>query len=182
MKSLLAVMLVAGCVAILSTRVARTPYSALLVRHVPTLEVVNDRGEHVEFRSESARAFIIFGYTRCHDVCPLQLSAVARDLRGLPQRMRPHVLFITIDPKYDGPPVLANYLENWDGLVEGITGSSQTIRRIYETFTGASGLPSLADDHDSRIFSVDAVGEVTEAPDPGSGAFVTVARSLAKEQ
>ncbi|MDE2572724.1 MAG: SCO family protein [bacterium] len=181
MKAILAVMLVAS-VAIVSMFAARTPYPVLFARHVPSLEVVNDRGEHVQFRSESARAFVIFGYTRCHDACPLQLGGLARGLMELPPRMRPRVLFITIDPEYDSPPVLAGYLENWGGLVEGITGSPQTIRRIYEAFTGAPGLPSVADDHDSQIFAADALGEVTEAPDPGSRAFVTAARSLAKER
>jgi cytochrome oxidase Cu insertion factor (SCO1/SenC/PrrC family) len=180
MKSLIAILLLALVVAILSSLSAQTANPIVSIAEVPRVDVANDRGKRISFRTESTRSFVLFGYTRCRDVCPLELSELVRDLKELPQRVRPRVLFVTIDPRYDDPRVLATYLATWGGAVEGITGDPQTIARIYAAFTGALQPPSVANDHDSQIFVVDAVGELTPAPDTRSRTLVALARSLAK--
>jgi protein SCO1 len=170
MKPFLAIALVTVAALIVAILDGRSPYSNFLVRKVPAVTVVNDRGERVAFQSVSARAYVLFGYTRCHDVCPLQLATLYRTLRRLPPSIRPRVLFVTIDPAHDDAAALRRYLRSWDGVVEGITGDPAAIRRVYEAFTETPE-PEAAADHDSEIFAVDAFGEITDASTVRAGGW-----------
>ena len=158
------VVVAAAAVASLSALAAKAPNVTFALRYVPAVQVVTDRGVRVQLRLESAGRFVVFGFTRCHDACPLNLNRLAQRRRDA--RNWPRVLFITIDPQHDDPPTLERFLRNWPGLAEGITGNPETIRTIYETFTGAPGPPTLADEHDSRIFSVDRTGTIADISAP----------------
>jgi protein SCO1 len=70
-----------------------------------------------------------FGFTHCPDECPDTLAVLARlerqaELPGL------QVLFVTIDPQRDTPPVLAAYLRQFDSRFLGLTGDPAQIRRL----------------------------------------------------
>ncbi len=70
-----------------------------------------------------------FGFTHCPDECPDTLAALARikrqaGLTGL------QVLFVTVDPRRDTPPVLAAYLRQFDPGFIGLTGAPAEIHHL----------------------------------------------------
>lgn len=160
MKTLLVVALVAGLAAAISSYGARVSDRDFIAGHVPAnLEVLTDRGKVVRFATESANTYVVFGYTRCADECPLVLASLTSQLRGRTAPTR--VLFVTTDPQYDSTFVLASYAARWKGAVEGITGDAGTIRQLYQAFTGAPSLPSSASDHVTQAYYVDGAGDIT---------------------
>lgn len=53
---------------------------------------------------------IFFGYTQCPDVCPTALSRAADVMKRLgPEAEKLQVLFVTVDPERDTPPLLKEY-------------------------------------------------------------------------
>jgi len=83
---------------------------------------------------------ISFGYTRCPNICPLDLSAMATALDMLEQageRVQP--LFITIDPARDKPAVLQGYVLKFHPRLIGLGGSEAQISRVAKPtgFTAA---------------------------------------------
>ena len=70
-----------------------------------------------------------FGFTHCPDECPDTLATLARvrkqaALPGL------RVLFVTMDPSRDTPPVLRTYLRQFDSSFLGLTGTSAELHRL----------------------------------------------------
>ncbi|WP_246391866.1 SCO family protein [Paraburkholderia youngii] len=58
---------------------------------------------------------LLFGYTRCPDVCPTTLARAAQIKRSLgDQGKGPKVLFISIDPERDTPSILKAYTAAFD--------------------------------------------------------------------
>jgi len=72
---------------------------------------------------------VYFGFTHCPDECPDTLAALARVTKraGLADL---RVLFVTVDPQRDTPPVLAAYLRRFDSRFIGLTGDPAQIRRL----------------------------------------------------
>ncbi|MBL6951888.1 MAG: SCO family protein [Alphaproteobacteria bacterium] len=78
---------------------------------------------------------INFGYTRCPDICPLDLSTLAAALDMLEQageRVQP--LFITIDPARDKPAVLQGYVFKFHPRLIGLGGSEAQISRVAKAY------------------------------------------------
>jgi protein SCO1/2 len=68
-------------------------------------------------------------------VCPLTLQKMAAALRNLgPLADRLAPLFITVDPARDTPSQLANYLDNFDPRIVGLTGSDQQIAEAAKAY------------------------------------------------
>jgi protein SCO1/2 len=72
---------------------------------------------------------LYFGFTHCPDECPDTLAALAR-VRKQAQLPGLQVLFVTMDPARDTPPVLAGYLRHFDPSFLGLTGDPAEIRRL----------------------------------------------------
>jgi len=70
-----------------------------------------------------------FGFTHCPDECPDTLATLAR-VRKQAQLPGLQVLFVTVDPERDTPPVLAGYLRHFDPSFLGLTGDPAEIRRL----------------------------------------------------
>jgi|GEM_PF-5181379 protein SCO1/2 len=143
MKTTLAVVIAAAAFAFLPMSWGKAADPVIEAGHVPALDVIDDAGRRIALRDEMP-SLVFFGYTRCRDACPAELARLSRTSS--------HILFVTIDPNYDRPQVLARYLKPFNKRVVGITGTKASIERLYAAFTGAP-LPSRADDHDARIFS-----------------------------
>ena len=88
----------------------------------PAFQGLRDtRGRHFDWGAQRGDAVLVFfGYTHCHDVCPLTLVRLARVLEGLGAgARRVRVVFVTLDPARDTPKVLGAYL---GALLAGATG------------------------------------------------------------
>jgi protein SCO1 len=139
-------------------------------RVLPAFELVDHSAK--PFGPERLRGrwtFLFFGFVNCPDVCPTTLATLAgvrATLAGLPEAQRAAVVFVSVDPGRDTPPVLAQYVVHFDPSFVGATGRPEEI----ETLTRALGVavavgPPAADgsysvDHTAAIFLVDPAGRV----------------------
>ena len=106
-----------------------------------------------------APTLVFFGFTHCPDVCPTTLLKLAQVRRraaiaGL------RVLFISVDPQRDTPPVLAQYVHAFDPQFRGLTGDPETIARLAANFGVAVNRVELPGgdytmDHSAVVFVLD---------------------------
>jgi protein SCO1 len=80
-----------------------------------------------------APTLVFFGFTHCPDVCPATLLKLVQvEKRATIPGLR--VLFISVDPQRDTPPVLGMYVHAFDPQFQGLTGDSQAIAAIAANF------------------------------------------------
>jgi cytochrome oxidase Cu insertion factor (SCO1/SenC/PrrC family) len=98
--------------------------------------LTDDRGRTVTDADYRGRWMLVFfGYANCPDECPLTLQKMAtalKDLGPLADQIAP--LFITVDPARDTPSRLAEYLENFDPRISGLTGSEDQIAAVAKAY------------------------------------------------
>ncbi|WP_034385514.1 SCO family protein [Deinococcus sp. YIM 77859] len=97
---------------------------------LPALRLVDDRGQATTLNDSGGKLRLVFyGFVRCPDVCPATLAALKNIYAGLrpEQRERVQVQLITVDPDYDRPKVLRDYLNRFDPAFTGLTGNAATI-------------------------------------------------------
>jgi protein SCO1/2 len=72
---------------------------------------------------------LFFGYTRCPDVCPLQMANIAVALKSMPSKVTDQikVVFVTTDPGRDKPEILRSWLDHFDNRFIGLTGTEAAI-------------------------------------------------------
>lgn len=78
---------------------------------------------------------VYFGYTSCIDLCPIDLALMHQALDGLgaaADRVQP--LFITVDPAYDTPAVLAAYVKAFHPRLIGLTGTDAEIAAVAKAY------------------------------------------------
>ncbi len=103
---------------------------------------------------------VFFGFTHCPDVCPTTLLKLAQVKKsaavpGL------RVLFVSVDPARDTPPVLGLYLHAFDPSFLGVTGDPQAIAALAANFGVAFNRVELPGgdytmDHSAVVFLLDA--------------------------
>jgi len=77
---------------------------------------------------------IYFGFTRCGDVCPTTLSRLVKLRRQAANDQAVHIVFITIDPKNDGPKEVGQYASLFNAPIIGLTGSQAQIDRVKKQY------------------------------------------------
>ncbi len=91
------------------------------------------RVSDTDFRGEFM--LVYFGYTRCPDVCPLDLLTMSEALKLLgPVAGRIQPLFITVDPERDTPKLLADYVQSFHPRLLGLTGSEADIATAVKAY------------------------------------------------
>lgn len=108
---------------------------------------------------------LYFGYTYCPDVCPTTLANVAQALKQVgPASANVRVLFVTVDPKRDTLPVLAQYARAFGLEFEGLRGTDDelaTLAKRYRIAYSATPNPDPAKyevTHSSAIYVFDQQG------------------------
>lgn len=77
---------------------------------------------------------IYFGFTRCGDVCPTTLSRLVKLRNELGGGNPFQIIFVTIDPKYDGPREVGQYAQLFNSPIIGLTGSQSQINQVKKQF------------------------------------------------
>lgn len=79
---------------------------------------------------------IFFGYTTCPDICPTDLTDIARALDRLPPKLAARVqpVFVTIDPARDTPALLKDYVANFSPRLIGLTGTEEQVRAAAKAY------------------------------------------------
>ncbi|HTW83287.1 MAG TPA: SCO family protein [Candidatus Sulfotelmatobacter sp.] len=131
--------------------------------------LTDQNGRPFSLASERGREVVLFfGYTHCPDVCPATMAQLARVDRGLSaaQRARVQVLFVTVDPQRDSPPVMKRYVALFDPSFIGLTGSEAQLDPVFAAYhvwhqklpgTKASGYLMA---HSGSVYLIDPAGEL----------------------
>lgn len=112
---------------------------------------------------------VYFGYTHCPDFCPATM-AVARELFEQlgPQADRVRFVFVTVDPKRDTMPVLADYVSAFDSRFIGVRPTPEDLPDLLASYGAAAFVdlenhdqsqePVIA--HTTRVFLIDQAGRL----------------------
>jgi protein SCO1 len=141
----------------------------------PTFTLTDTSGAGYDFRSatDGRPTLLFFGYTRCPDVCPTTMADVAVALRTMAPAVaeKVRVVFVTTDPAFDTPDVLAEYLGRFDADLPtpfvGLTGSQAQI----ESAQLSAGVPLAEEDgrlHSSLLLLYGTDDEAHVAFDAGN--------------
>jgi protein SCO1/2 len=136
-------------------------------RPLPPLALVGDDNRPFDATRLRGRwSFVFFGFTSCPDVCPVTMAALAQTsklLAGLPEKLRPQVVMISVDPERDTPAQLASYVKAFDPTFVGATGTKAAIDEFaLRMGVAAAKRPldggSYSVDHTTSVFLIDPDG------------------------
>lgn len=127
-------------------------------------QLVAHNGQTVTEKDFLGRPFLVFfGYTHCPDICHTTLFEISEILRALGPKANVGALFVTVDPERDTPPVLKDYLSNFDPRIVGVSGERAQLDpmlkeyRIYAKKAAESG-EDYAVDHTTVVYLMDKNG------------------------
>lgn len=138
-------------------------------RTVPPLQLVDHEGRPLPADAlRDGWTLVFFGFTHCPDVCPTTLTVLAQvrtNLADLPQRERPRVMFVSVDPERDTPQRLREYVTFFDPAFVGATGTKESIDAVTAAFAvpyAKVPLPTggYTVDHGAGVFVVAPTGNV----------------------
>lgn len=149
--------------------------------HLPDLQfsLTSDTGKPVtaaDFRGKYVMMY--FGYTHCPDVCPLTLVHLHLVMQKLgAEAGKVQILFVSVDPARDTPPVLHQYVTAFDPRIVGLTGAPQQIAAMAKRYRAAFNVDAKQPNggyevsHSSGIYIFDKQGHAqllgtsADAPD-----------------
>ncbi len=114
-----------------------------------------------------------FGFTRCPDMCPMMITRLIAARRKLGAKAADvAIIFVTIDPAYDTPERLKQFVAAFDGPVIALTGTPEAIAMATDkaaVFVKHVKLPNGEDtiDHTTSAFVYDRDGDFVDAVLPG---------------
>jgi protein SCO1/2 len=130
-------------------------------------QLTDDSGKAVTAADYKGKvALLYFGYTHCPDVCPLTLAhlhAVLQKLGKPADDVR--ILFVSVDPARDTPPVLHDYVRAFDARAVGLTGPARDIEALVKRYRASfTREPDKHDSgyevsHSSAIYFFDRAGK-----------------------
>ena len=77
---------------------------------------------------------IYFGFTRCGDVCPITLGRLVKLRKQAGGDDKLSIVFVTIDPKNDGPRQVGQYAEAFNAPIIGLTGTQSDIDGVKKQY------------------------------------------------
>jgi protein SCO1 len=184
--SLLALIVIAGGVALLTTGGSSTPKTKVAhaasvqsafhaegelspPSQAPPLALHNYLGQPVNINSYRGKAVLVtFLYTNCPDICPLITSnlRVAQNLMGKAVSSKAQIIAVSVDPKGDTPKAVGAFLARHEmtGRMQYLTGTASELARVWRAW----GVGSERDDqqpqfinHSGLIYGITAAGKRT---------------------
>ncbi len=128
------------------------------------LQLVDADGRDVDLADDFAGelTLVFFGYTRCPDVCPLTMAQLSRIYEEAGEPDDVNVVMVTVDPAFDTPEVVGNYVRGFHPDFVGLTGSNQQVataaRTFFVGFSGAASQQQLV--HTDVVAVVDREGQL----------------------
>jgi protein SCO1 len=105
---------------------------------------------------------LYFGYTNCPDVCPTTLYNMQRVQKAMGKSSeKVKILFVTVDPDRDTPPVLTQYAALFGGNVVGLRGTPDqlySLARRYRVVFSVVKKPVYTVTHSAAVYVFNAKG------------------------
>jgi protein SCO1/2 len=133
----------------------------------PEFRLTDQHGQPFELASLAGRVVLVtFGYTACPDVCPATLAIARQALHALgPAADEVSLVFVSVDPLRDSPPVLEAFLAQFSPDFIGVTGDPVHVAEVLQDF-GIEAQPVLLAasgyslEHTGRTYLIDRSGLV----------------------
>jgi protein SCO1/2 len=116
-----------------------------------------------------------FGYTRCPDACPTDLSNIAAAIEALgADGAKVQPVFVTLDPLRDGPGLIGPYAESFNPRFAALGGTEAEVRAValaYKVFfekVPLRGTDQYLIDHTSFTYVLDTEGRFAGYFPPGT--------------
>ncbi len=112
---------------------------------------------------------IYFGYTKCPDVCPTNLSFLSSAIAQLSPEEKKHFqsIFISVDPGRDSPNVLVEYVKYFDPEMIGLSAAPDDLDPVvaqygafYEKIPYSNSALMYGVDHTSETYIVGKDGKL----------------------
>jgi len=136
--------------------------------HLPDLEftlTADDGGAATAKTYGGYTLLMYFGFTSCKTECPVSMARLAHVMQLLGKNAdRVRILFVTLDPEHDGPPVLRRYITQFDAeRTVGLPGSPADIQSLTKRYRVAYRPRSKAGNgggitHGDAIYIFDSQG------------------------
>lgn len=98
---------------------------------------VNTDGKEIQFDSFKDNVVLLaFGYTNCADICPFTLGYLKMIYNKLSpeEQQKVRVIFSTVNPEYDTPEHLKEFLEYFNKDFIGLTGTQDQVDMIVSLY------------------------------------------------
>jgi protein SCO1/2 len=125
---------------------------------------------------------VFFGYTHCPDVCPTSLNDLSLALDQLGTKKSEFgIVFISVDPERDTPPVLKSYVESFGGPIVALTGPPDAVAQAARGYKVFYAKHPRSDggydmDHSALIYVMDPQGRFTATFTPDDAPDAIAAR------
>ena len=109
--------------------------------------------------------FLTFVFTKCPDVCPLMMQALAAAKRKLPDPESMEIVAVSVDPKGDTPKAVKTFLRKrlLTGKVTWLVGTRAELRPVWVRYNilvkSLPETPAIIE-HASLIYGIDARGRI----------------------
>jgi protein SCO1/2 len=106
--------------------------------------------------TEGFLTLLFFGYTHCPDLCPVQMANLAAAMKRMDPKLteRMKVVFVTVDPRRDTPPVIRSWLDHFDHRFIGLTGDSASIAWAFTQLRLGHPMAPVPVRGDSGVYTV----------------------------
>lgn len=131
--------------------------------------LTDHNGEKFELKQLRGKLVLIFfGYTFCPDICPTELSSLAKVLRSLGDDAdKVSALFVSVDPERDTPEKLKNYVPFFSPELIGLTGSTKEVSSVANAYRVQTKIHSKKKDtgyylvdHSANLYVLGPKGDV----------------------
>lgn len=134
----------------------------------PTFTLQGSDGKPLKLeRYQGKLVLLVFGFTRCPEVCPTTLATLAQARKELgAQADAVQVVYVTVDPERDDAKTIKNYLAVFDASFVGGTATPQTLadmRKRYGVFASRQGAPKDSGygmNHSTSVYFIDGKGKL----------------------
>jgi protein SCO1/2 len=129
----------------------------------PRLNFQLTRADGAKVTGESYRGKVValyFGFTHCPDVCPAALANLA-DVAKRVNNPDFQILFVTVDPDRDTPPVLREYAAAFTPQMQSLYGNANQLADVARRYRVAHGIkkgPPYEVMHSNAVFFFDRNG------------------------
>lgn len=128
-------------------------------RPAPGFSLTDQAGARWALSDERGRVVaLLFGYTRCPDVCPQTLARLQQAVAQLGVAGDDvQVVLVSTDPTHDTPAVLAHYLAGYNARFVGLTGTVEAARAAADLFGAVpDSVRRTTDEHHDSAKRADA--------------------------
>ncbi|ETO20972.1 hypothetical protein RFI_16229 [Reticulomyxa filosa] len=118
-------------------------------------EMFNHEGKLVNHTTYTGKYQIVyFGFTFCPDVCPRELTKLARALqileaKGYADEVVP--IFVSVDPKRDSPALVAKFIRQFHPKIVGLTGTPHQVATFTKAYRAYYSTPGPTENQEDYI-------------------------------